>query len=266
MNILNAIRQRRSVRSFKEQSLSPHLLENLNKAVNETYSPFGGTVTIRLKQFGTGGDFKPGTYGVIKGASDYFLVGIADDEISWLSAGFRFEQVVLKAVELGLGTCWIAATFRGTQFESGQTWENGESLKIVSPVGYPAEPRLAERLMRFGVGASKRKPFADLFFKDDFTMPLPEDSKFGEPLAMLRLAPSSTNSQPWRVLVDESRNKVMFYCKSRGNISILDCGIGICHFYETERYNGFDGSFATDENRPEAPDGWKYITTYTRQN
>ena len=262
MDIITAMKERRSVRSYNGEPLSAELKSGLEKAIKDSYSLFGGNVTIRLKSFDLKGDFKPNTYGVIKGASDFFLLGIGDDEESAFTAGFRFEQVVLKAWEMGLGTCWIAATFKGSLFDRGEDWPKGESLKIISPVGIPEKQRFTEKLMRLTVGSDKRKPFSELFFKDGFKKPLNQDDKFGESLEMLRLAPSSTNSQPWRALV--KGDKVMFYYKPKSPISILDSGIGICHFYETEKFKGFDGRFDKETEARAAPEDWKYLISYIR--
>lgn len=263
MDILQAMRERRSVRSFNGKPLSRETVDNLKKAVEESYTLFSGNVTIRLKSFDLKGDFKPSTYGVIKGASEFFLLGIRDDEDSALSAGFRFEQVVLQATALGLGTCWIAATFKGSQFDSGEKWPDGESLRIICPVGVPERQRLLEKLTRAALGSQNRKPFSSLFFEDDFKHPLNPDNKFAESLQMLRIAPSSTNSQPWRALV--SGEKVLFYYKPKSPVSILDMGIGICHFYETEKFNGYHGTFEKQSETPVPPENWKYLITYIRE-
>lgn len=266
MNTIEAILERRSVRNYNGKPLSDEIIEKLEEAVKHAYSPFGGKVTIRIARFGNGEEeYRPSTYGVIKGASDYFLLGIGDDEASALSAGFRFEQVVLKAWQLGLGTCWIAATFKGSQFDRGQKWPEGESLKIISPVGVPAEKKsFLEKMTRSLLGSHNRKPFGDLFFSDNFKTPLPEDNTFAESLKMLRLAPSSTNSQPWRCLVKD--DKVLFYYKPKSPVSVLDCGIGMCHFDEAEKFNGHTGGFFKETDAPEAPDNWKYLYSYKRNN
>lgn len=262
MNIIEAIKERRSVRSFNGLPLTTEHREELLKAIEESYTFFGGRVTIRLKEFDLKGDFKPGTYGVIKDACNFFLVGMANDEESALTAGFRFEQIVLKAWQLGLGTCWIAATFKGSHFDRGETWPDGETLKIVCPVGVAAKKHLLEKVTRLAIGSDKRKPFADLFFTDNFSKPLSEDDKYAESLGMLRLAPSSTNSQPWRVLVDG--DSVHFYTVPKSPASVLDCGIGICHFYEAEKFYEHKGSFAKLTAAPAAYSNWKYLTTYRR--
>ena len=262
MDIIQAMKERRSVRSYNGEPLSTSVVSDLRKIIDDSYSPFGGNVTIRLKYFDLKGEFKPSTYGVITGASDFFLMGIGDDEDSALTAGFRFEQVVLKAWEMGLGTCWIAGTYKGSQFDKDEKWPEGESLKIICPVGYPEKQRFLEKMMRLTVGSDKRKPFSDLFFEDDFKKPLDPENKFSEALRMLRLAPSSTNSQPWRALV--KGDEVMFYYKPKSPVSVLDTGIGICHFYETEKYNGFEGRFEKAADFPAPPEDWRYLVSYKR--
>ena len=82
---------------------------------------------------------------------------------------------------------------------------------------------------------------------------------------MLRIAPSSTNSQPWRALVDGG-DTVHFYYKPKSPASVLDSGIGICHFHETERFNGHDGDFAKRDMAPAAPAGWIYLVSYSRRS
>ncbi|MDE5878375.1 MAG: hypothetical protein K2H47_12875 [Muribaculaceae bacterium] len=264
MDILEAIRERRSVRSFDGAALSEAVRKDLLAFAEKVYNPFGGHFSIRLKSFNLENGYKPTTYGMIKDAHDFFLIGMADDETSALATGFCFEQVVLKAWQLGLGTCWIAATFKGTDFDNGESWPKGEALKIISPVGKAAKKSLMEKITRLSLGSRNRKPFSELFFTDGFKQPLSSDSPFDEALEMLRLAPSSTNSQPWRVLIDN--DTVHFYYVLKSRLSVLDTGIGICHFYETEKYYGHTGAFYTLPTPPANHDKWKYLISYKRED
>lgn len=261
MNIIEAMKTRRSVRSFNGESLTITQKTILKEAIQNTWSPFDGAVSILLKTFDLRAGYKPSTYGTIKGASEFLLMAIGDGEMSELAAGFRFEQVVLKAWEVGLGTCWIAATFKGSDFEKSESWPEGETLKIVSPVGTAAEKQsVRERLTRFAIGSKNRRPFDEMFFCGNFETPVPDDNRFHEALEMMRLAPSSTNSQPWRAVVEG--NSVHFYYVPKSKASVLDMGIGICHFVETEKFNGNSGRFEKTENAP-APDGkMRYLITY----
>ncbi len=259
-DIIQAMKERRSVRSYNGLPISDADHKALTEAVNEAWSPFGGSVTIRLKRFDIK-EFRPGTYGMIKNAVDYFLLGIGTSDESALTAGFKFEQVVLKAWMLGLGTCWIAATFRGTDFERGETWPEGESLRIVCPVGKASDHKsLREKIARLAIGSGRRKPFGDLFFDGDFGRPLAATSPFAEALDMLRLAPSSTNSQPWRALV--SGDTVHFYYEPKSPASVLDCGIGLCHFVETEQFRGRKGEFVKATDAPAPVGKLRYLVSY----
>lgn len=260
MNIIDVISNRISVRSFNGQSLTAEMKQQLLEAAKNSIDPFGGNVTIRLKGFDLENGYKPSTYGMIKGAREFFLLGAGDDEASALSAGFRFEQVVLKAREMGLGTCWIAATFKGSDFDKGEAWPQGEELKIISPVGFPANQSFMEKMTRMVLGSKNRKPFDSLFFTDDFRLPISPESHFGLPLEMMRLAPSSKNSQPWRALVDG--NTVHFYYEPKSAASVLDTAIGMCHFYLTEAYLGRQGKFYKASNPPMALNNGKYLYSF----
>lgn len=261
MDIIEAIRQRRSVRSFNSEPLNEATRKELLEFARSVENPFGGSFTVRLKQFDLKNGYKPTTYGMIKGATDFFLLGIDDREESALAAGFCFEQTVLKAWQMGLGTCWIAATFKGTDFATGEPWPEGERLRIVCPVGVPAKKSIMERLTRLTIGSANRKPFNELFFTDGFSRPLPEDSRFGESLEMMRLAPSSTNSQPWRALVDG--DTVHFYYVPKSPASVLDCGIGLSHFYLAEKFRGREGRFTRSSAAPVEYKNWRYLISYS---
>ncbi len=260
MNILEVMQQRRSIRNYDGMMPAPELQCELQKIAHQVYSPFGGRVEIRMAEFDTKGDFKPSTYGVIRGAREYFLVAYADDMDSALSAGFKFEQVVLAAWQMGLGTCWIGGTFRGSDFDRQQSWAHGVELKVVCPVGYGTKSGVRERLTRYILGSKNRKEFDSMFFFGDFHGAVPADNRYREALEMMRLAPSSTNSQPWRALV--IGDAVHFYCKQKGKLSVLDCGIGISHFYLTEQYRGRSGRFERQADAPLAPSGWIYLTSF----
>lgn len=261
MDIIQAMQERRSVRNFDGKPLSQEQKDTLLNFASEAYNPFGGNNTLRLKAFDLAAGYKPATYGSIKGANDFFLLAFdIDDPMALLSAGFCFEQVVLKAWQMGLGTCWIAGTYKKTKFDDGQTWPDGQALHVVCPVGVAAKKGLLEKVTRFALGSQNRKPFAELFFLNDFSTPLPEENRFAQALKMLRIAPSSTNSQPWRALVVDQT--VHFYCKPKNPISRLDVGIGICHFWETLTSTHTPGYFFQAPDAPAAPLDLQYVTSY----
>jgi len=263
MDILTAMRMRKSVRSYIGTTLTPQLRSVLEAAASVSFSPFGGKADICLEKFGVKEDIRPSTYGVVRGTEDFFLIYFGDDRQSALTAGFRFEQVVLKATELGLGTCWMAGTFKNKTFGEFQRNNDGLDLKIVCPVGYAAKKRISDRVITYVMGSKARRPFAELFFGERFGMPLSENSECARAFEMMRIAPSSANSQPWRAVVDDRNSAVHFYCKSRGNISFVDCGIGLYHFYATLESENISCNFYEDADCPVPPEGVTYVVSAT---
>lgn len=254
MNIKDIIRARKSVRTFDEnRSLTASDVEAIENAIKEANSPFGGKYTIEFKKFNLKGPQSPSTYGTISGASWYLLMGIHDDETSALSAGFAMEQVVLKATGLDLGTCWMALTFKGKDFMHDSDMPADQPLRIISPVGFPAKKkRIIESLTRFSLGSANRKPMDDLFSEGSFGQPVSKENPLYEPLEMMRLAPSAKNTQPWRALVQG--DSVWFYYVDKSEASLLDLGIGLCHFYLTLKASGGDGTWSKAEDAPERKD------------
>ncbi len=82
---------------------------------------------------------------------------------------------------------------------------DGELLPAVSPVGYPGKARsLTDRFFRFSAGSNERKPWTELFSDRDPETPLPRESSGGyeTPLECVRIGPSASNKQPWRIVRD----------------------------------------------------------------
>lgn len=241
MNIKEIIEKRISVRTFDaSRDINSKEIEIIRESISRASTPFGGTFKIEFKKFDLKGPQSPSTYGTITGASRYLLIGIHDDDLSMLSAGFGMEKVILKATELGLGTCWMALSFKDSDFSKAADMPVDEPLRIISPVGYPAKKRkMLESVTRMALRSSKRLPMEELFFEGEFDIPVSSNNRFYDALEMMRLAPSAKNTQPWRALI---RDKVVwFYYVEKSKISILDLGIGLCHFdctLKSERKHG----------------------------
>lgn len=99
----------------------------------------------------------------------------------------------------------------------------------------------------FLVAACKK----DELSKDDFSTPLTKDDakEFFEPLEMIRLAPSSVNKQPWRVI--KENNEIHFYFANSKNSTIIDMGIALCHFHLTAMENNLEGEFVVNDPKKE---------------
>lgn len=217
-----------------------------------------------------------GTYGFIKGA-ELFMVGIINDDYGdrknkSIDFGRTFERIILKATDLGLGTCWMVSTFNRKQLGQKIILRDHEHFAIVSPLGYSAlKKRPVERIMRQLPKSDQRKHWEELFFHNDFKTPLAREDtgEYRIALEMLRLSPSAANTQPWRIIKQNDGYDLYVIKDNRGERHVIDCnyndaGIAMCHFELTAEEIGLSGEWKLDplknnarENKIEYVSTWK---------
>lgn len=272
IQIIETIKRRRSVRTYQDKALEPDVREKLQRYMDSLENPFGQPVKKYMidKKVATEGE-RLGTYSLIKGANTFLGISVPDTDLAHVAAGYEFENLILEATALGLGTVWLAATFNREGFASAMGIPKDELFPAISPVGYPAAKRsLTESLMRTAMRSSTRKEWDTLFFLNDFRTPLTKEmaGDYAEPLEMVRLAPSDKNTQPWRVL--KSGNSFHFYVVRKSGISRdeeiikrVDAGIALSHFHQTALELGLKGHFRQAEQASvERPQNSCYIISW----
>ena len=272
--VSETIQKRHSVRTYDAQPMSEQDLEKLTAYAKTLQNPFGIPVTVHLLKTGDASTKKLGTYGVIKGTKTFLGVTVPKGALSLEAVGYSFEQLVLYATHLGIGTCWLAATFDRKAFTGAMNVGDDEWMPVISPIGYPSEKRtISESLMRTGMKSNQRKEWKELFFSGDFRTPLSraDADAYAQPLEMLRLAPSATNAQPWRVLRRDGA--FHFYAKvteGQGEVDppiIQRVDVGICanHFCLTAQEQGLSGTLKATEapTNIDVPDSCRYLFTWT---
>lgn len=246
MRIIETIQKRRSVRTYTGEPLREEHLTLIRQYIDQLQAPFGVKARIELIQ--TNPDAEPiklGTYGWVKGACDYLVLIYEEAPFAETAAAYMFEEAVLFCTDLGLGTCWLGGSFSRGDFKKQVRLEANEKLRIVSPVGYPADAKrfLEKYIVRADKNHNSRKPFGELFFEKDFNHPLTvaQAGSFAQPLEMVRLAPSANNKQEWRVLLDDQT--LHFYKKPYLSFDSIDLGIALCHFELSCRELGIAGHY-----------------------
>ena len=246
------VMDRSSVRTYENRGLSTNEKDQLNTYIDNLTNPFSIDVTFRLLEKDASADGeKLGTYGVIKGAENYIGASVADKELALEALGYSFENLILYATSLGLGTCWLGGTFNRSGFAAAMNLKEGDLFPCISPVGYPTgKKRTLESVMRWVAKSGQRKEWNELFFKQEFSQPLTkiEAGDFAFPLEMVRLAPSAVNKQPWRIVQD--KDTYHFYLtrtlkKDNEKIDLqrVDIGIAACHFHLAALEKGLPGKF-----------------------
>ncbi len=222
-NIEEAIKSRRSVRSFINDALTSDVreaIENKCEALSQCLAGQHCRVHPVFRSLGE----KIGSYGMIHNAQCWLILVYQDTDIfSPVNAGMVMENLVLWLTERGLGTCWVGGTFSRSDVSKLITYRPAEKVAAMVAVGYPAaRDSLLSKIMKAAAGSNKRKDF-DVLFK------ISASSSFRKALEMMRLAPSAYNSQPWRGI--ESPEGVMnFYTAKNNTDGFLNLGIGLSHF------------------------------------
>ncbi|MBD3205988.1 nitroreductase [Candidatus Bathyarchaeota archaeon] len=266
MSVSETIRTRSSWRTYNNKPFNRDDLLELEKFISsDPTPPFGNTPRFKIIEK-TPESRQLGTYGFIHGATNFIIGAISDAHMALQDYGYSLERIILRATEMGLGTCWLGGTFTRSAFSEELGLAEGEVMPAITPVGYvKKDRRLVERAMRWAVKAKERKPWKELFF-DSFMSPLDLDTAgvYGEAFENVRLGPSAHNGQPWRLVLDE--DKVHFYAtggrnKTYSSMQRLDMGIAFSHFELTMREKGAIGEWSI--SNPEITDSFEYVATWS---
>jgi nitroreductase len=260
-NIMEWIRRRRSVRNFENIPITREdyrLIEEYMKDSGRLTGPLGTQTRVELVQVTkdvSDKGIKLGTYGIIRNPKAY-LIGVLSGRgrRELLDFGYSFESLILFLTGHGIGTCWMGGTFNRNSFEKELTLGTGEWIPCITPAGYPMERKgILESAMRYMVKADKKKEWAELFCDSAFGTALTEQKaeKWAVPIEMIRLGPSASNKQPWRLVVAKDRKAVHFYLQHTPRYSEImqhiDMGIAMCHFELACRNLGLEGGWAEEE-------------------
>ena len=277
-SVVELIRSRTSVRDYTSEEIPSEVRAQLESACSSlARGPLGTScrfLLVESSRAGVGAAASLGTYGMIRGARTYLAGaarrGPADQE----DFGFLFEELLLKAVDLGLATCWLGGTFKRGGFAAAAGLAADEILPAVSPVGLPPGRRsLRDSAIRTLAGSRRRKPWAELFFDGGFATPFPAEGAgpYREALEMVRLAPSASNRQPWRLLRRDGAfhfylSRTPGYGRVAGNdLQRLDIGIAMTHFQLTLAEGGVRGGWGRRAPALEPPPNTEYIVSWAAE-
>jgi len=261
--MIEAIKKRRSVRTYKNKVLLKDDQKKIHNVIDEVLTlkgPFGNQIKLFFYDkpyVGKEQSIQIGTYGFVKNAKSFIAGSVLNTFEGIVDYGYLFEILILKLTDLDLGTVWLGGTFNREDF--GYLLDIGEVIPAITPVGYPAEKlSIRESIMRNRIKADQRKSYQSLFFDQNFDTPLDENHSIAEYLDLVRIGPSASNKQPWRIIVDG--NKVHFYLERTPNygldmpfdVQALDMGIAISHFEAGLIEDKKTYALLVDSNHPEA--------------
>jgi len=211
-DVLAAIRQRVSVRSYSGRLVEPRLLKRLLTLPRTsdclTDIPPRVALVNGVEQARHVLTYMIGSYGLVQNPP-HLLVGILPEEsdMARLDLGYVLEHVVLEATHLGLGTCWITGSYDAQRAGDAVGLAPGEIAAAVCALGYPDEGRWGRfhsHTIRQLARGHRRKPLTHIVFSGHWGRAWSPDVGNQALVTILehaRLSPSASNRQPWRFIV-----------------------------------------------------------------
>ena len=259
---MKTIQTRVSCRTYKQEMIPQSSISTLQTYFNDAvFPPFGTTIQLGLAAAEENDQTTLrglGTYGFIKNPAGLIIGAVKDSPNAMVDFGFVMEYLVLQATSLGLGTCWLGGTFTKSAFSKRINKNEDEIIPAVIACGIPAKERVTSKIIRSQIQADRRLPWEKLFFENSMGNPLTPDTAgpYKNPLEMVRIGPSASNKQPWRII--KVGPKWHFICQRTpgygktnrlmnlvrlADMQRIDLGIALVHFSLTANELGLSGTW-----------------------
>lgn len=149
-----------------------------------------------------------------------YMVVLSDTKGGYIeNTGFAVENMMLKAEELGIDTCWISFPDSST-IKDALAIKSDTEVTAIFALGYGIEQKKVLHVVDTGDNYSKanmsvvedntsfRHAVEDLVYHKKWGNPIGygelEMRGLGDTFTYARLAPSTLNSQPWKFILDDS--------------------------------------------------------------
>lgn len=204
MDILEIMKERHSVRQYKDQAIEEAKRAQLNSYIEAINKESGMTIQIFYDEPKCFHSFMA-HYGNFVNVKNY--IAIVGNKSEQEKAGYYGEKIVLQCQKMGLNTCWVAMTHGRSKAVIGK----GQKQLILISLGY-GESQGVEH---------KSKPIEELGHADVDT------AWFRTGMEAASLAPTAMNQQKF---LFELKNGIVTAKSLGGFYSKIDLGIVKYHF------------------------------------
>lgn len=210
MDLLQAMQERHSVRSYNDRKIEGEVLSSLQNTIHECNTESGLSIQLCTDE-PTAFTGMMARYGKFNNVRNYIaLVGKKDAALDE-KCGYYGQKIVLHAQQLGLNTCWVAMTFSKSKSKNTIKIAPGEKLLMVIALGYGET----------GGAPRKTKSAAELSSPAD----VPE--WFTRGVQAVQLAPTAMNQQKFTFMLD---GDAVGASAGSGFYTKVDLGIAKYHF------------------------------------
>lgn len=204
MDILELMKERHSVRQYKNQVIELAKREAINALINDVNAKSKLSIQAFYDEPKCFNSFMA-HYGKFENVENY--IAIVGNKNEQEKAGYYGEKIVLKCQELGLNTCWVGMTHGKSKAEI----KRGQKLLVIISLGYGETQGVPH----------KSKSIAELGKADQST------EWFGRGMEAVSLAPTAVNQQKF---LFELKNGNVTAKNLGGFYSNMDLGIAKYHF------------------------------------
>lgn len=296
MKSIKLAEKRHSTREYKDKKLSSNDQDFLMRALKELSETFKDK-SIEFYFFEDGLSLAPkinglaGYFGHMVVAPHYFIV-LCDSKPACLKmTGYKGEELILKALENNIGTCWIevkdsdavkkiigfdgykniaamiAVGYSQKEYQHSRIYAQtgGGSLSSLTDLGYPNID-----VYHTQGPISSRKPITDFVYDKTWgnMLQIEDLEKLGlhEAFFYMRLAPSYENRQPWHFVIHPDHIDLVIDDAEHisKTIQYIDAGIAMLYFEVGLHESGIRGSWDFSEKTPEydLPEGVTWVGRY----
>lgn len=209
MDLMQAIRERHSVRAYQEKPIDADTVEKLRTKIAQLNAESGLNMQLVVDEPKAFSGFFV-HYGKFHGVRNYVVVAGKKDADEM--CGYYGEKLVLEAQMLGLNSCWVGLTYKKVKGE--YTLREDEKVHLVIALGYGLTQGVAHKI----------KSYDDVVGEKD-NGDAPEWFVRGVEAALL--APTAINQQKFMFTL--KGDKVAATTKW-GFFSKVDLGIAKLHF------------------------------------
>lgn len=209
MDIFEIMKSRHSIRSYNSKQIEDEKIKILQQVITTANQESGLHIQLQLNDATVFTGFKA-HYSKFNNVNNYIaIIGKKSDSLEE-TAGYYGEKVVLKATELGLGTCWVSVSYSKDKCQA--VIGSDEKLVCVIALGYFDQ----------NGAPHKTKPIEKL---SEVSGPMPIWFKQG--MIAAQLAPTAMNQQKF---VFQLKDTSVIAKAGRGFYTKLDLGIVKYHF------------------------------------
>ncbi|HHT50382.1 MAG TPA: hypothetical protein GXZ78_02765 [Eubacteriaceae bacterium] len=272
MQFHKIIKQRKSVREFKEGNLENKDIDALMEFADSVKSIEGDiSTTFYFVKDGNKAYEKmvgyAGYYGMPIEGPHYLLLMSEKKNNYKINAGYMMEQVMVKAMEMEIGTCWIdILEEKRVDLKSALKIDIEGEIAAIVALGYPKT-----NIFGIEIPLTGRKSIEEFVYKKSWgeLMSLGELSQRGlqDVFYYVRYAPSWGNIQPWKFIIDDYRLILTMHQEKEDKVledHDLECGIMMLYIEKMMHSQGISGKWTLnigdiDSEEYKIPESYKVM-------